>query len=284
MSLIFADIETDGLDPTVIHLAHVENFDGLERTFFDMEQFKQFCLINKDARWVFQNGLGFDVWVINKLVGKGCINPLKVIDTAVVSRLVDYHAFNTHSLEELGQFVGEPKGKYEGDFKYLTGGMIDYCIQDVKVLKKIYKHFEKYIKDPAWAKAMRVEHDMAIISNDMHYNGFSFDKSGAETLLASVRTEMTELEESMQKAFPPRLEEVNRLQYRVKKDGTLFSSVEEAHSRYPLTKVEGDVLVCFDYKEFSPASARDRIDALWDAGWKPYVKTKGHKKMLRDKK
>lgn len=38
--------------------------------------------------------------------------------------------------------------------------------------------------------------------------------------------------------------------------------------KYPLTKVEGDELLCFDYEAFNPGSPIDRIDVLWGAGWK----------------
>jgi hypothetical protein len=125
---------------------------------------------------------------------------------------------------------------------------------------------------------MRVEHDMAIVSWDMNQNGFSFNKTEAEGLLSEVDFEMKTLEDSFQKEFPPKLVEVNRLKYRTKKDGTLFSTVEEAMTKYPLTKVEGDELLCFDYEAFNPGSPIDRIDVLWGAGWKPWMKTKGHKK------
>ena len=47
-------------------------------------------------------------------------------------------------------------------------------------------------------------------------------------------------------------------------------------------KVEGDELICFDYQAFNPGSPVDRIDVLWDAGWKPVIKTKGHKKFEKD--
>jgi hypothetical protein len=246
-----------------------------------MSVFKTWVEFYLPDKWVFHNGLGFDVWHINRLVAP-LINPRAVIDTFVVSRLVAYQKHITHSLKELGEFIGYKKIDYNGPWDVCTEEMIKYGEQDVEVLQEIFEHYRNYIFDPAWVKAMRVEHDMAIISWDMNQNGFTFNKAEAENLLASVAKEMTELEDSFQKEYPPKLVEVNRLKYRTKKDGTLFSTVEDALAKYPLTRVDGDDLVCFDYQAFNPGSPVDRIDVLWDAGWKPSVKTKGFKKFEKD--
>lgn len=281
MKLAFVDIETDGINPTKIHFIRVKTEDGFANTFFDMSVFKTWVEFYRPDKWVFHNGLGFDVWHINRLVAP-LINPRDVIDTFVVSRLVAYEKHITHSLEELGEFIGYKKIKFDGPWDVCTEEMVKYGEQDVEVLQEIFEHYRRYIYDPAWAKAMRVEHDMAIISWDMSQNGFSFDTLEAEKLLESVTREMMELEASFQKEYPPKLVEVNRLKYRTKKDGSLFSTVEEAMSKYPLTKVDGEELVCYDYQAFNPGSPIDRIDVLWDAGWKPVVKTKGFKKFEKE--
>lgn len=283
MKIILSDIETDGLYPSKIHFIRVKTLDGFTNTFFDMNVFKIWVEFYKPDKWVFHNGLGYDVWHINRLVAP-LINPRDIVDTMVVSRLVDSGKFATHSLKELGQFLGVYKQDFEGPWDVCTPEMIEYGEQDVEVLEAIFNHYKPYITDPSWSKAMRVEHDMAIVCYDMQKNGFLFDKSKAEEMLKSITLEMLELEDSFQKEFPPKLVEVNRLKYRTKKDGSLYSSVEEAMSKYPLTKVDGEELLCFDYKSFNPGSSIDRIDVLWEAGWKPKVKTKGYKKFERESK
>lgn len=281
MKLVLADVEADGLNPTKIHFIRVKTLDGFVNTFFDMKLFKTWVEFYQPDKWVFHNGLGYDVWVINRLVGP-LINPRSVIDTFVVSRLVAYEKFITHSLDELGEFLGVKKLKYTGPWDVMTPEMIEYGEQDVDVLEAIFDYYKDAIYSTDWAKAMRVEHDMAIVCHDMNQNGFTFNKPKAQELLDSVSTEMKLLEDSFQAEYPPKLVEVNRLKYRTKKDGTLYSTTEEAMTKYPLTKVEGDELVCFDYQAFNPGSPVDRIDVLWDAGWKPYMKTKGHKKYEKD--
>jgi DNA polymerase-1 len=85
---------------------------------------------------------------------------------------------------------------------------------------------------------------------------------------------MDTLEDQFQIDFPPKLTEINRLKYRLKKDGTEMATVQKAKERHAITNIEGEDLVCFDWVDFKPGSSRVRIDALWDAGWNPVDKTK----------
>ncbi len=283
MRIALADTEADGLNPTKIHFVRVKTLDGFAFTFKDKEVFNTWIKAYQPDKWVFHNGLGYDVWVINRLWQSG-INPLSVVDTAVVSRLVNYNKFTTHSLKELGQHLGVFKGEYEGDWQECTPEMEEYGVQDVEVLEAIFNHYLPYITSKDWSKAMRVEHDMAIISQDMSNNGFYFDKPTAEAMLSEITKEMTALEDNFQTTYPPKLVEVNRIKNRTTKSGEPFASVTKAMEKYPLTRVEGDELVCFDYQPFNPASPTDRIDVLWDAGWKPKTKTKGHKKFEKEQR
>lgn len=282
--LVLADIEADGLYPTKIHFIRVKvPKTGFIKTFFDMDAFAAWAKL-EPTKWVFHNGLGYDVWHINRLVEPNLIDPKDIVDTMVVSKLVNYTKFVTHSLEELGRYLGVHKDNYDGPWDVCTPEMITYGEQDVEVIEAVFNHYRKYIMDPTWAKAMRVEHDMAIICNDMSTNGFAFDKPVAEAMLSQVSADMKALEDNLQATFPPQLVEVNRIKYRKTKSGDLYKNVQEAIDTYPCTKVEGDELVCLDYKPFNPGSSIDRIDVLWDSGWKPTEMTKGYKKFLREQR
>lgn len=230
--------------------------------------------------WVAHNGLGFDTPVTNRILGE-CIVPAKVIDTFVVSRLVNYSNFNTHSLDELGQAVGVPKSYFK-DFSQLSQEMIDYCIQDVRVTEKVYRMYERFIWDDEWSEAMRLEHDMVLINNDMTDDGFLFDVDRAKELLVDIKSRMAELEAVLQQAWPPQLEPVNRIKYRLKGDGTPYKNVLEFYDRYPKVKQEGSELVAYDYIKFNPGSTKDRVEKLWESGWSPVEKSKTHAEFSRD--
>jgi hypothetical protein len=284
MKIAIADVEANGLKPTKIHFIRVKTLDGFVMTFFDMLAFEAWVTFYQPDKWVFHNGLGYDCWVINRLVKEGLINPFSVIDTMVVSKLVNYSKFSTHSLKELGEYLGVFKGEYTGTWDECTPEMIEYGEQDVEVLEAIFNHYKPQIYDPAWALSMRVEHDTAMVCYDMGKQGFKFDIPKAKAMLEEIESEIKVLEDGFKSAFPPKLVEVKRIKYRTKKDGSLFSSVTDAMEGYPLTKIEGDDLVCFDYEEFNPGSPQQRIDILWEAGWKPKDMTDGHKKFLREKR
>ena len=85
---------------------------------------------------------------------------------------------------------------------------------------------------------------------------------------------MSTLEEQFQVDFPPKLTEVIVSSIDSRRDGGEMATVIKAKEKYAMTTVEDDDLVCFDWIEFKPGSAKDRIDVLWDAGWKPVDKTK----------
>jgi hypothetical protein len=119
-----------------------------------------------------------------------------------------------------------------------------------------------------------------MLCEDMTANGFYFDEDQAEELLGEIQTRMERLEQGLQEDFPPKLTEVNRIKYRRKADGSLFSSVTKAQEKYFATALDKSVdpneLVCYEYIPFNPASPKQRIERLWEAGWEPFEKTKGH--------
>ena len=85
------DIETESLDPKYIWVICAEDVETGEREQFcnlttipeEKERFVEYC---KDIdSFVFHNGLGFDVPVINRLLGQ-VIDPQKVIDLGSAGR------------------------------------------------------------------------------------------------------------------------------------------------------------------------------------------------------
>lgn len=285
MKIYCLDAEWNGDKESTIHCIVVNQYpSGEDKTFTDLKEFKEWRKDTEVDRFIIHNGLTSDVPVINKVAGEVLLEPSKVIDTFVVSRLVDYNKFNTHSLKELGQHLGVYKGDYDGGWDVCTPEMIKYCEQDVEVLKAITKMLWPYIVDPKMSEAMRLEHEVASICDDMQRNGFLFDTTKASLLLQEIKDEMEVLEDRFKTTFPSKLVELKRLKMRYTKDGVPYATVLKAMSEYPKTEVEGDELVVYDYKDFNPGSPKDRIEVLWDAGWKPVEKTKGHLKELRSKR
>ena len=258
--------------------------NGESRTFTDPEKFVEYTKELKVSKFFAHNGLGYDVPVLNKLLGRMVIDPKDVVDTSVVSKLRDYKKYRTHSLKEIGEDLKVYKGDYTGGWDVCTKEMIDYCEQDVEVLEAIVKNQWPFIVDRANAKALRVEHDMAILSHTMQTNGFLFDKKRGEALLEEIVEEKDALEKSLRSKFKPKLIEVKRVKLRYTKDGRLFKNILDDMTNYPKVEVDSNTseVIVFDWTDFNPASPKERIDILWEAGWKPVEKTKGHISKLKE--
>ena len=286
MRIVISDIETNGLnDSDKLWICGGKDLTTGEISRFD--NCHEDPVARREAiKWyesadliVGHNFVQFDAPMLNKLLKPRLIDPRKIVDTLLISRLVDYDietpkgAKFPHSLQAWGIRLNKHKGDFH-DFDKFSEEMVEYWYQDIEVTSSLYDHFNDIIWDADWRKSLRTEHDVQIELVRTQYYGFFFDKNKAEFLLNSVKTKMTTLEEQFQVDFPPKLTEVNRIKYRLKKDGGEMATVTRAKEKYAMTTVEDDDLVCFDWIEFNPGSAKDRIDVLWDAGWKPVDKTK----------
>lgn len=284
--IVFADIETESLKAEKIwcictkekDTGVVNQFLNLHEDMAERERFIEYA--KKVTRWVGHNFINFDGPVINRIVGP-VIDMTKIVDTLVVSMTVDF-GIGFHSLATWGEKLGYPKDNFKDFEGGLTQEMLDYCHRDVEVTEQLFKHFSSQIKDKAWSKSLRLEHDVAIICQQMHEGGFEFDINSAEDMHLEITKRLQELEERIHRAFPPKLELVKEIKYRTKADGELFKNVAEAINTYPKTEVRGTTLLCYDYITFNPGSTKQRIERLWEAGWNPVDKTVGHRVAIRD--
>lgn len=274
------DGEFDGFDPEKVWVVVVMDVMSGEHKVFrrpdlggEQTEELQRIIDNADRVWG-HNIVAYDAPNLRRLC-KLRIPLSKIIDTLILSRLGNYF-LEGHSLEAWGVRLGERKSSFS-DFSELTDAMVEYCIQDCRVQCKLSKKFMRMLTLPEWAEAVPIEHYTQQVCRDMHDNGFYFDVGAARETLSSVLNRMQELENRFQVAFPPRLEVHKIIQYRVKQDGTLYANVARAIEEAPKSEVIGNQLHVYGYTEFKPGSAKHRIDRLWEAGWEPFDKTKGHK-------
>ncbi|PHS02820.1 MAG: hypothetical protein COA78_20480 [Blastopirellula sp.] len=294
MKVVVSDIETNKLvNPDKLWLFGGMDISTKERYQFNIET-EPDCIPEaiKWAKsvdlWIGHNFIQFDVPQVDRLLKPKLINPEKVIDTLLVSRLVNYSiaipkgARSPHSLEAWGIRLGVHKGNFSA-FEEFSEEMVTYWNGDLDTTLALYHHFLKYIKDPDWKKSLRCEHDTTIELVKTQHNGFTFNSDKAEGLLVGVKEKMVELEKVFQDDFPPILTLTKVLQYKTTKDGGEYATVKKAKESSDMTKVVGSDLQCYDYVPFNPGSPKIRIDKLWDAGWKPFEKTKTHQKFGRVK-
>ena len=214
MKYVF-DIETDGFlnQCTKIHCIVLKNIDTNEILKLDND--KAVEELEKADLIVGHNIIKFDIPVLKKFYNfkpKG-----KVFDTIVATRLLypdvkerDFkrkgfptNCIGRHSLKAWGYRVGEYKEAFDTDWKEYSPAMLDYCIQDVEVTDTLYKTIERRGYS---CQAMELEHEVATLIFKQERYGFMFDKEEAVKLYSKLNARRLELEDDLQKLFPPKLE------------------------------------------------------------------------------
>lgn len=274
-----ADVEADSLSPTKLWCIGVLEHDSGEYIVFkrpdlDPKPFLEYA--RKVTGWVFHNGLWYDVPAINSLVKGAEIDPQSVVDTLVVSRLLNTNRPGGHSLEQFGEEFGFPKIDFH-DYSALTDEMLAYLEQDVRLGHKVFEHFRDYIFSPRWREALRTEHDTAWYCRVMHENGFAFDKESCDSLLTQINSEISTILDSLQKAFPPKSRLIREITPSLTKSGAFHKKDFKWYDGTDYTIfTPGAPFSLIEFVEFNPDSGPQRVARLNEAGWKPFEKTKSH--------
>jgi DNA polymerase I len=230
MALIF-DIETDGFlqDVTKIHCLVVKDtVGGHVYTFTNQGMTTGLELLQKFAKegqeLIAQNGIKFDIPVIQKLYPWFTVDESKVIDTLVLSRLIysdlrdrdgayiekgmlPSKLWASHSLKAWGYRLGMLKGEYgeqENAWETFTPEMLEYCIQDVEITHKLYDFF---LTSNYSQQAIDLEHKAAWVCARMERSGWPFDVKAAAELYSELVAERDIILKEMTETFEPLVEE-----------------------------------------------------------------------------
>ena len=239
------DIETDALDPKVIHIlvAKIVGQDGYY-IFRDKDKFGEFYDKFSGAEYIGHNSIHFDGWALSKLWGI-TIPVQRQTDTLVLSRMYQ-PSLDGHSLDRWGERLNERKLEFKSFDRY-SEEMKVYCKQDVKVTEKLYLHLTHQMKGFS-AESIRLEHSMQYIISEQIRNGFLLDKSVAMEIYTGALQEANRIENAIVQYFPPIVTE----RYSEKTGKRLKDHVEY-------------------FNLGSPSQIVKRLDEL---GWKPTVPTK----------
>lgn len=283
---LVVDIECDSLTPSVIWVAVTKNVQTNEEKIWitphetNPQAFLDY-LCNHTL--VGHNILGFDLPVINRL----CNGKLKLsgcLDTLVLSRLANSWKYSNHSLDAWGVRLGSNKIDFS-DFSSLSQEMVDYCIQDVRLTTKIFnKLYKSYVSKGRFDKAIRLEHDSAILCETMKRNGFYFETTKAIDLHKEICDKLSELNEAIQKDFRPKTIPIKEITPSLTAKGNIskkdFRFLEGEPEDYGFSA--DAPFSRFEWVTFNPGSPKQRIEALNACGWKPREKTDGHIKAERE--
>lgn len=280
--IVICDIETEKLDnPEHIWLIVCKDVEtGVNHVFRtptdspdEADKFRRFA--RSVNHWVGHNFISFDSVHISRLL-QVPIDPKYIVDTLVVSRLLNTNIDGGHSLEAWGERLGSSKIPFS-DFSRYSPEMEQYCIQDVEVNYLLYLKFKKYLDSSIWSKSITLEHEAAIICRDMGESGFYFEKEKALELYKDISIEVSELEAQLQRAFPPRSRLVREVTPKATKHGTLHRQDFRWLESGDLTPFDvGATFSLVEFVPFNPRSPKQVVERLNEAGWKPIVKTDGY--------
>jgi len=263
MEVVF-DIETDSLNPTVIHVMVAKEV-GVKGNYVirGPKAFAKFA--PKVSKWIAHNGVGFDNKVVEKLWGYKI--PLsKTVDTLVLSRLFDPTRKGGHRLEDWGKRLGEYKGEFN-DWSQYSEEMKEYCKQDVKVTELVY---QELMKEGAKfsQSSINLEHQIHAIMCEQEVNGFELDTDLSEEIYTTCLAETNRIEAEIKEFMVPIAVPVKEVVLKHKKDGSIFANqlLEGCNVQGDYTKIMWE-----EFNLASPTQINKRLDKL---GWKPTVKTK----------
>lgn len=200
---VYIDIETDGLNPSVIWVACCRH-NGVAEVICNEEDFKAYVSSKGEAKWVFHNGIGFDVPVVARLWNFTFPRD-SIVDTLVLSRLADPSKSGGHSLRNWGNTLGFPKGDHS-DWSQLSEEMITYCMKDAEVTQAVHEKILKELRGFS-QESQDLEHQVAWCTMDQERNGWLVDQRKCYDLLGIFKERMNVIQDELQETFPPIVEQ-----------------------------------------------------------------------------
>lgn len=279
------DLEADSLTPTQIWCVVVSNLQNNQTLRFygpkAAESFNDW--LEPGITFVGHNAISFDVPVLNRLWGCS-IDLASVVDTLVLSYLGNPKRLGGHSLEAWGTRLGFSKIDFN-DWSGFSAEMLKYCEGDVQLTVKLYRHLVSEMKDRFSETSAYIEHQTRRIIDQQQSNGIWFDMEAATKLRDQLDQRKAELEQTIHEVFPPKLVVKGTYNYRLKADGTPYSSYLRHTEEYPRLQFNRSrsKYRVWDYQEFNIGSPAQRVERLLDLGWKPRTFTpKGSPKVDED--
>lgn len=292
---VVIDIEANGLyNPTKIWLVVCKDIDTGQYHIFrnlenEPERLSCIDFLSRCDLLIGHNYLSYDGIHLQRIAG----HPLdvgKVLDTLVVSKLVDYPR-SGHSVEDYGIEFGMPKGFQVEDgsileskyfpisfYSQYSKDLENYCIRDVDITHRIYNKYLKYLSEPAHHASIRMEHEFELVCNQLHDNGFAFNTKKATTLLTRVTEELGVLDKQILDAFPPRLKFIREITPKETKYGTISLTSIPKSMREDISDLTVGAPFCYcSWSVFNPSSHKQIVHVLNEAGWRPVDKTETHK-------
>ena len=276
MRTFSCDIETDGLNPSVIWCIVVQDVhDNQIITFHgdSLNLFKPF-IESEAMTLIFHNGIAFDVPVLERLLGivfdDGNYNVIEIEDTLIMSQLDEPRREGGHSLANWGEIMGFEKGEHE-DWSKFSDEMLEYCKRDVQITTKLYKLM---MQKGLSKDAKQLEYATKKQCSLQEKTGWMFDNHSAMTLLQEINEDLRKTEVQVHKTFKPLpvWKSKQPVKNKFKKNNTRTKGYQAEVDLQCHTNEDGDYGY-YAYPELNLGSRQQVGRHLMHYGWKPEVFT-----------
>ena len=150
------------------------------------------------------NIIGFDAPVIERVWGVQ-VPTKKMVDTLVLSRLVDPSIDGGHSLAAWGVRLLMPKGDFTDYDSGYSEEMAAYCKQDIRVTRALHKRLVRELDSKDFSLECReLERQVAVVIEQQQRHGFCYDIVKGIALADKCAARMLELESYFATRFPAR--------------------------------------------------------------------------------
>ena len=267
------DIEGDNLPSTVIWCLTAVNIKtGEEVALTDGVAIKEWvdARVAEKCKLIFHNGIGYDAPTLNRLLGTR-LTVAHLIDTMIMSMLYSPSLDGGHSLAAWGTRLRYPKGDFN-DFSRLTQEMVDYCLQDSRLCRRIFVELvRRMVRQGFSEEGISLEHRSWQLIDKQKKNGFAFDITRAHALYAKLRGIETDIAEKVHEIWPPLLQITGTYRRPYKKDGSFSATYLRHLETYEKVELREDAgeYDCFEYVSFNIGSPAQRIEKLLELGWTP---------------
>lgn len=171
--------------------------------------------LKKCTKIIGHNIIDYDLLVIELFFGiKFDVDPftldgreVEICDTLVLSKLLNPDRFGGHGLEAWGDRLSFHKDDFgkQTDWKEYSEKMLKYCVQDVQVNYKLYKHLMEYEwRNWGWDEAFWLEQTIRYYVTIQSHFGFFFDKKLAQWCSDDLDGKMRAIEEEIEPQLPPK--------------------------------------------------------------------------------
>lgn len=235
------------------------------RVFKEDQIITEFVPYFKQATTVIaHNGINYDLLVLKLYAGLDyevepdmlAGQPVEIIDTMILSKVLNPDRFGGHSLDawgnklcnhkidyrqrlvDLGVMQGnEPKGF---EFTFFHPEMITYCTQDVNLTENVYNELIKEKGDWPWEDAISLEKSVAEIITRQEHRGFKFDSELAIELVKDLDEKIEAIRTEVEPIIPDKpMSKTNAKQYTAPKSQFLKSGLPSTHLKNFVEKHSG---------------------------------------------